>query len=122
MVARGQHVEDGHGGVRGELLEQRVGPGAHADRRDVPRQDERGVADRLAAGELQLALAEHHREAAELVDAGLERHARARGRLLEEQGDRAALERARRVRLALERIRAVEHAAKVGGRELGPGE
>ena len=49
VMAGGEHVEDRHRGVRGELLEQRVGAGADADRRHVAREDARGVADRLAA-------------------------------------------------------------------------
>ena len=122
MVSRGEHVEDRHRGVRGELLEQRIRAGAHADRGDVARQDECGVADRLAAGQLELALAQHHREAAELVHARLERDAGPGRGLLEEQRDGAALEGARRERLALERVRPVEQAAKVGGRKLRAGE
>ena len=39
---------------------------AHADRVHVARQHQRGVARRLAARELQLALAQHHRVAAQL--------------------------------------------------------
>ena len=42
-------LKTGHRGVRGELLELRRRARAHADRRDVAREHERGVADRLAA-------------------------------------------------------------------------
>ena len=59
------------------------------------REDERGVAQRLAARDLQLARAQHDRVAAELEDAGLERQPRARRRLLEDERDRPALERPR---------------------------
>ena len=46
----------------------------------IARQHERGVARRLAARELQLALAQHERVAAQLGHPDLERDARARGR------------------------------------------
>jgi len=56
------------------------------------------------------------------VHARLERDAGPGRGLLEEQRDGAALEGARRERLALERVRPVEQAAKVGGRKLRAGE
>ena len=82
------------------------GPGADRDRVDHPRQHQRGVARRLAARELQLALAQHQRVAAQLGHADLERDPRARRGLVEHERDAAPLERARRQPVALELERA----------------
>ena len=84
MVQLGEHVDDGDLAVLGELGERGIGPGAHADRAHVPREHERGVAQRLAARELQLVRAQHQSVPAELVDSDLERDARARGGLGED--------------------------------------
>ena len=102
VVQRGEHVEDGDRGVRGELLEHRVGSGADAERGDVAGEDVGGVAQRLAAGELQVVGAQHQRVAAELVDAGLEGEPGARRGVLEEQRDAAPGERARGERRGLQ--------------------
>ena len=71
---------------------------AQADRGDVAGEHQRRVADRLPARELQLVRAQHHRVAAELEHARLHRRARAGRGLLEQQRDRAALERTRDAR------------------------
>jgi plastocyanin len=57
--------------------------------------------------------------AAELDHAGLERHARARRGVLEQQRDRAAVERPRRSRRPLERERTVEQRRELPWGELG---
>ncbi len=72
------------------------GPVRSPDRGDVPGEHERRVAQRLAARELELVGAQHHGVAAQLVDPHLERHARARRGLLEDQRDAAPGERAAR--------------------------
>ena len=86
---------------------------------DVAGEHERGVAQRLAARELQLAGPQDHRVAAELDDPGLERHARAGRGLLEQQRHRAAVERARGRGRALEREGAVQQRGELAGREFG---
>ena len=101
--------------MRGELAQALLAAGPQADGRDVAGEHERGVAHRLAAGDLQLVGAQHHRVAAELEDAGLERQARARRGLLEEQGDGAARERPRGGGVGLERERAVEQRVQLAG-------
>ena len=70
-------------------LDRVVPVDAGHDRRAVAGEHARGVLERLAAAELQLVGAEHDRQHAEPVDRGLQRDARARGRLLEEAGDAA---------------------------------
>src|SRR3712207_7367632 len=55
-------------------------PRAHADGGDVARQDQRRVAERLAAGELEVVGAQDHGVAGELDDAGLERDPRSEER------------------------------------------
>ena len=122
VVAGGEHVEDRDRALGGELLEQRVGPGAHADGVDVAREHERGVPDRLAARELHLVGAQDHRVAAELDDAGLEGHARARRGLLEDERDDAVAQRVGRARRGLELGGAVEQRAQLVGAQLGAGE
>jgi hypothetical protein len=72
MVTGGQHVEDGHPGVRGELGDERVGPGPDAHAGDVTGEHVGGVADRLPAADLHLVGAQHHGMAAELGDPRLE--------------------------------------------------
>jgi hypothetical protein len=60
--------------------------------------------------------------AAQLGDPGLERDARARRRLLEEQRDGAPREGSRGQRLGLELERAVEQPPDLGGRQLRAGD
>ena len=66
--------------------------------------------------------AQHHRVAAQLVDAHLERHARARGGLLEDQRHAAPGERLRGQRRGLQLERAVQQRVQLGGAQLGAGE
>ena len=119
---RREHVDDGHRRVGGELAQALLAARAQADRRGVAGEHERGVAHRLAARELQLVGAQHHRVAAQLDDAGLHRRARARRGVLEQQRDRAVLEHARGGGLGLELERAVEQAVELRGGELLAGE
>ncbi len=88
----------------------------------VAGEDVGGVAQRLAARELQLVGAQHDGMAAELVHADLEGQARARGGLLEDQRDAPPGERLRGQRRGLQLERAVEQRVQLGGGELGPGE
>ena len=122
VVAGREHVHDRHLRVRGELAQALLAAGAQADRRGVAGEHERRVADRLPARELELVRAQHHRVAAELVDAGLHRRARARRGVLEQQRDRAALEHARGGGLGLQLERAVEQGVQLVGAELLAGE
>ena len=123
-----QEVDDRDLRVSGELLEQRVRARAHAGGVHEAREDERGVARRLPARELRLALAQDQRVTAELGDRDLERHARARRGLLEDEGDAASGERAGRGppgRVAtpgLERERTLEHGEQLVVGELLSGE
>ena len=50
VVAGGEHGHDRHCALAGELVEDRVGARADADRRYVPRQYARSVGGRLTAG------------------------------------------------------------------------
>jgi hypothetical protein len=122
VMTRGEHVEHRHGRGAGELLQQRVGSGADADGGHVPREDPGGVADGLAARELQLTGAQDDRLATELEDPGLEGQPRARRRPLEDERDAAPLERARRQRGGLQRVGAVQQRAQLVTLELGPGQ
>jgi hypothetical protein len=60
--------------------------------------------------------------AAELEHADLERHPRARGRLLEDQRDGAARQRARGQRVGLELARALKQGSQLGLGQLATGE
>ena len=122
MMRGAEHVEDRHRGVLGQLREALVGAGAKPDCDHLPREHDRGVAQRLAAAELQLVRAEHRGMAAELHDAGLEREPRARGRALEYQRHRPTLQRTRAERVRLQRLRAVEQPLELPRVELGAGE
>ena len=68
VMVLGQHVDHRHRAVLRQLLEQLIGPRPHADRGDMTREHDRGVAHRLAAGELELIGAEHHRLSARIAD------------------------------------------------------
>ncbi len=72
MVLGGEHVDDRHRGEASQLLHERVGTGADADRRHVAGEDIGGVAHGLAPGHLRVLLAQDHGMAAELVHARLE--------------------------------------------------
>ena len=88
----GEAVDDGDARVLGEVGDGLVREGARHDAVDVAREDFRGVVDRLAAAELDVARGEEEGVAAELEHAGLERDARARRRLLEDHGQGLAAE------------------------------
>jgi hypothetical protein len=122
MVAGREHVEHGDRGVRGQLLEDRVVARAHADGVDMARENERRVAGRLVARELELVRPQDQRVACQLDDAGLERDPRARGRLLEQKRHVASLQGARGVRSRFELERPVEQGVEVVGAQLGAGE
>jgi len=122
MVLRRQHVHDGNSGMFGKAVDLVLVPGAQADHGGVAGEHQRGVADRLAAGELQLVRAQDHRMPAEFEDAGLERRARARGRLVEDQRDGPAFERPRGQRRRLERGGALEQQGEAVGVQLCAGD
>ena len=98
------------------------GPVRIGDRVDHAREHERGVTWRLAARELQLALAQHQRVAAQLVHPRLERDPRARGGLVEHERHALALERARGEPIGLELDRAVDEPLELVGRKLLAGQ
>jgi hypothetical protein len=122
VMAGAEHVEDRDAAVRGQLLEHHVGPGAHAYRVDVAREHERRVLDRFAARQLHLVGAQDHRVPAELDDPGLERHAGARRRLLEDERHDPAFERARRPRRGLQLGRPAQQRVELVGGQLRAGE
>src|SRR4051812_17382053 len=122
MVVGREHVDHRYRGVLCELRDDRVRPGADPDRVDEARQHESGVAHRLAAGDLHLALAQHHRVAAELVHADLEREPRARRGLVEDQRDAAPREGLGAEPIALQLERAVEEPVELVGGKLVAGE
>ena len=68
--------------------------GAHHDGVDVAGQDARRVRHRFAAAELHVLARQHHHVAAQLSHGDLEADPRARARLLEQQRERLAGERA----------------------------
>ena len=103
----GEPVDDGDVGVLGELVDVGLLERADHDPVEVAGEHHRGVLDRLAAAELQVAGGEVEARPAELRDADLEAHARARGRLLEDHPERAALEQPMRHPLALARLQPV---------------
>ncbi len=77
----------GTGAPVSELLEHLIRAGAHTHRGNVPGEHQRRIANRLAAGELELIGAQHHRVAAQLVNADLEGDTGRGRRLLEDQRD-----------------------------------
>ena len=77
-------------GVLGELLDLRLVERADHQGRQEAREDERRVAVRLAACQLQLGRRQEERHAAQLRDPDLERDPRPRRRLVEDQPDRPA--------------------------------
>ena len=91
--ALGQPVDHRHRGVVGELDHVVVVERADHDGVDIARQHARGVGDGLAAAELHLLAGQHDRFAAELAHGDIERHARARRRLVEDHRERLAGER-----------------------------
>jgi hypothetical protein len=83
MQEVGERVHDGHRAAAGELLEQAVLVATDHHAMEVTGKDAGGVRDGLAARDLEVVGVEHHRQAAELMDADLEGNAGA-GALLEE--------------------------------------
>ena len=73
----------------GELVHLVLAERPDHDRRQEPREDEGGVAVRLAARELELSGGQEERHPPELRDPDLERDARPRRRLVEDQPDRS---------------------------------
>jgi hypothetical protein len=122
VVLGREHVDHGDLGVLGELAQRGLRARPQRDRGHMTGEHERRVADGLAARELQLPRPQDHRVAAELDDPDLERRARPRRRLLEDERDGPPLERARRVRRLLEDQRAVEQRAELARVELRSGE
>ena len=90
MVIVGEAVDDGHARPLGQLVDVGLRERADHDRVEVAREHHRRVAHGLAAAQLELALRQVERVAAELVHADLEGHARARGGLVEDHAERAA--------------------------------
>ena len=122
MVLCGEHVKDRNRRMLGKLGRDLVRSRPDPDRGGVAREHVGGVADRLAATQLQVLGAQHHRVPAELEDAGLERDSCARRRPLEDQSDRPPGQGFRAVGSSLELKRAVEHVLQICARELGSGE
>ena len=121
MVFVGEPVDHRHARMRGEALDDRLLK--RADHHDVhhPRNYARNVLDRLAARQLRIAAVQVDRDAAQLIHAGLERHARARRRLLEHHRERAIAQRLIDL-VALEPIldpaRALEQPRELVAREI----
>ena len=88
-----QPVDHRNGRVPGQLAHHVVVEQADHHRVDIAREHARGVGDGLLAGELHVAAAHHDVAAAELRHADIEGDARARGMLVEDQRQHAALER-----------------------------
>ena len=117
-----QPVDDGDGGVLGELLDFLLLERPDHERGQEAGEDERRVAVRLAASELELRGGEEQRHAAELRDPDLERDASSRRRLVEDQPDGAAGENAQlgpARALGLELVREVEERLELGARPGG---
>ena len=89
----GEPVDDGDGPVLREVDHVLVGEHAGHDPVHVAGEHLGGVRHRFAALELDRVAAQEDRGAAQLVHADLERHARAGRGLLEDHGQRLALER-----------------------------
>ncbi len=119
-----QPVDDGDGGGAGQLVQRFLPEGADHHGVDIAAEHAAGVGDRLAMAELHLLAREHHGLAAHLADADIERDARARRRLLEDQRDDAVLQRLGLVRAQpgpavarrLDARRVVEDGAQIARR------
>ena len=108
VVLAREHVDDRDRRVLRQCVDRFLVGGAGGDRVDHAREHQRGVTWRLAPRELQLALAQHQRVAAQLVDPGLERDPRACGGQVEQEHDALARECARGEPIGLELDRAVD--------------
>jgi hypothetical protein len=105
----GEAVDHRHRAVPREVEDVLVREDARHDPVHVARQHARRVGDRLAAVQLDVVAAQEQRAPAQLVHPDLERHAGARGRLLEDHRQRLAGEgRGVRVRRRLDRGRLLE--------------
>src|SRR5262249_7666412 len=90
MRTVGEAVDDGDRRVRRELLDVGLRERADHDRVEVTGEHDRGVLDRLAAAELEIARREVETRPAELVDPDLEGDAGPGRGLLEDHPERAA--------------------------------
>ena len=114
MLVR-ERVDDRDARVLRELGDRGLGERPDDDGGTEPRQRPGGIGDRLAAAELQLVGPQHERQHAQAMRRGRERDARARGRLLEEAGQRLGRKRVEEAgRSVLHLLGQVER-----GRELG---
>ena len=121
MVQVGQAVDHRRGGRGRQLLDVGVRVGADHDRVQVAAEHDAGVADRLAPAQLHLGGGQVDGAPAQLVHADLERHARARRRLLEDQPERPPGQQGVGDPRALHRLQLVgqiEHGDHLLGREI----
>ena len=123
MLAQRQPVDDRDVGLRGQLEGDLVRPGPDHDAVDEAVEVARHVADALAGPEHDV-MGEVDRVTAELGHPGLERHARAQARLLEEHGQRPTRQRRQRVaprrpELRLQPRRRLEDPPDLSRRQVG---
>ena len=125
VVRVGEPVDDRDLAVAGEVLHVLLGERADHDAVAVPAHHVGGVLDGLADAELDVVGVEEDGLGAQLLDADLEAHARARAGLHEDHRHRAAGEERLRgaplLRL-LERVTEVEQRDDLGGLEVVDGE
>ena len=115
----GERVEHRHAGVRRHGDDVALVGRAPHDRRGLAAEDAGDVLDALARPHRGQAAVDRHRVAAELGDAGGERHLGAQGRAVEDQGDRPrAGERLVVERLGLHPVGQVEDLEQLGGRQV----
>ncbi len=125
VVRVGEPVDHRDLTIPGEVLHVRLGEGADHDAVHVAAHHVGGVPDGLADAQLDVARIEEHRLGAELLDADLEAHARARRGLHEDHRDGAAGEhgvRLARLLRGLELGRKVEQGGDFRRREVVDGE
>jgi hypothetical protein len=125
-LARVQHVREAvdhrHVSELRELLDVLVREGADHDAVDVPREDARGVSDRLAAAELHVSWREEQRVAAELIGADLEGDAGTRRSLHEDHRQRFSGERLVLVLPLAHALGEVEECVELFSGKVGNGE
>ena len=122
MLEIGEPVDHGHICVKRKLFDFRVRIGAHHDAVHHAREHTRGVGNRFAAAELNVARREKEWIGAQLPGAHFKRHARARGRFEKDHRQRLALKRAAAVlarphTLGERKERVEFRLRKVGNRE-----
>src|SRR5258708_8180654 len=119
MRAAGQTIDDRHGGMTGELG-RRVGvERADDDDIDVARENRSRVGNGLAAAELHLLAGQQDGSAPELAHGDVEGHARAGRGLVEDHGERAAIERPQTALAArLHGSAGLDHPAQVLRRDV----